>query len=206
MSTFIVFIIAMFAVPKNSLKHEINRFIHANIIMLVNAINPLSNVSSFDIIKMNNKSPKRRKIMADNRSKEIRSYNMSRIKNKDTKPEILVRRFLFSKGLRYRKNDRRYPGTPDIVLPKYRTVIFVHGCFWHLHPNCKYAVMPSSNVDFWEKKLYDNRSRDRRNQEKLMDQGWRVIVVWECQLKKDLCEQTLDNLYRSIINQQNKTD
>ena len=137
--------------------------------------------------------------MSDIHSKETRSYNMSRIKGKDTKPEVLVRKYLFSKGLRFRKNDRRYPGTPDIVLPKYNTVVFVHGCFWHLHPGCKYAVLPSSNVEFWEKKLYGNRSRDKQNQDKLTAMGWNVIVVWECQLKKDCRETTLNDLYRQIV-------
>ena len=136
--------------------------------------------------------------MADVHSKETRSYNMSRIKGKDTKPEVLVRKYLFSKGLRFRKNDKRYPGHPDIVLPKYKTIIFVHGCFWHFHENCRYAVMPSSNVDFWEKKLNWNRLRDERNKKILSDMGWNVIVVWECQLKKDKRDQTLENLYLKI--------
>ena len=136
--------------------------------------------------------------MVDRVSKEVRSYNMSRIRSKDTKPEILVRSYLFSKGLRFRKNDKRYPGSPDIVLPKYGTVVFVHGCFWHLHEGCKYAVMPKSNVDFWKKKLYGNRERDERNRKELEEMGWKVIVVWECQLKKDKREQTLDGLYVQI--------
>lgn len=136
--------------------------------------------------------------MADVHSKEVRSYNMSRIRGKDTKPEVLVRKYLFSRGLRFRKNDKRYPGHPDIVLPKYRTVVFVHGCFWHLHEGCRYAVMPSSNVEFWEKKLYGNRDRDFRNQKELSEMGWNVIVIWECQLKKDAREQTLDALYHQI--------
>lgn len=137
--------------------------------------------------------------MTDNHSKEIRSYNMSRVKSKDTKPEILVRHFLFSKGLRFRKNDKRYPGHPDIVLPKYHTIIFVNGCFWHFHENCRYATIPSSNVDFWEKKLYSNRARDKHNHDLLISMGWKIITVWECQLKKDNYEQTLNNLYEQII-------
>lgn len=136
--------------------------------------------------------------MADVHSKEIRSYNMSQIKGKDTKPEILVRKFLFSKGLRFRKNDKRYPGHPDIVLPKYRTAVFVHGCFWHFHKGCRYAVMPSSNVEFWEKKLSANRERDYRNQEALSSLGWSVIIVWECELRKDKREETLNRLYSQI--------
>ena len=137
--------------------------------------------------------------MTDVHSKETRSYNMSRIKGKDTKPEVLVRKYLFSKGLRFRKNDKRYPGHPDIVLPKYKTIVFVHGCFWHFHENCRYAVMPYSNVDFWEKKLKGNRLRDERNKKALTEMGWNVIVVWECQLKKDKQDQTLENLYLKII-------
>lgn len=137
--------------------------------------------------------------MADRVSKETRSYNMSRIKGKDTKPEIIVRSYLFSKGLRFRKNDKRYLGSPDIVLPKYNTVVFVHGCFWHLHEGCKYATMPKSNVDFWKKKLYRNKERDKRNQKELEEMGWNVIIVWECQLKKDKCEQTLEQLYGQIV-------
>lgn len=136
--------------------------------------------------------------MVDKVSKEIRSYNMSQIRSKDTKPEILVRSFLFSKGLRFRKNDKRYPGSPDIVLPKYKTIVFVHGCFWHLHEGCKYAVMPKSNVDFWQKKLYRNRERDENNKNILEEMGWKVLIVWECQLKKDNIQQTLNTLYDQI--------
>lgn len=139
--------------------------------------------------------------MVDKVSKEVRSYNMSRIKGKDTKPEILVRSYLFSRGLRFRKNDKRYPGSPDILLPKYKTIVFVHGCFWHLHEGCKYAVMPKSNVDFWKKKLYGNRERDERNQKELEEMGWKVITVWECQLKKDKRQQTLDDLYTQITSE-----
>ena len=139
--------------------------------------------------------------MVDKYNKETRSHIMSQIKGKDTKPEILVRKYLFSRGLRYRKNDRRYPGSPDIVLPKYNTVVFVNGCFWHLHEGCKYATMPKSNVRFWEKKLYGNRERDKRNQKELEEMGWNVITVWECQLKKDECEQTLEKLYKQITSE-----
>lgn len=137
--------------------------------------------------------------MADTHSKEVRSYNMSRIRCKDTKPEELVRKYLFSKGLRFRKNDKRYPGHPDIVLPKHKTIVFVHGCFWHLHEDCRYAVMPTSNTDYWEKKLYGNRERDKRVRIQLESAGWNVITVWECQLKKDVRDQTLNDLYNQII-------
>lgn len=139
--------------------------------------------------------------MVDKVSKKVRSYNMSRIRSKDTKPEILVRSYLFSRGLRFRKNDKRYPGSPDIVLPKYNTMVFVHGCFWHLHEDCKYARMPKSNVEFWEKKLYGNRDRDERNQKELEEMGWNVIIVWECELKKDKREQTLEDLYNQITSE-----
>lgn len=136
--------------------------------------------------------------MVDKFSKETRSYIMSRIRGKDTKPEILVRSYLFSRGLRFRKNDKRYPGSPDTVLPKYNTVVFIHGCFWHVHDGCKYATMPKSNVNFWEKKLYGNRECDKNIQKELEAMGWKVIIVWECELKKDKCEQTLEGLYSQI--------
>lgn len=139
--------------------------------------------------------------MVDRVSKETRSYNMSRIRSKDTKPEIIVRSYLFSRGLRFRKNDKRYPGSPDIVLPKYKTIVFVHGCFWHLHDGCKYAVMPKSNVDYWKKKLYKNKERDEYNIKDLEKMGWKVIIAWECELKKDKREHTLENLYNQIISE-----
>ena len=140
--------------------------------------------------------------MVDKFSKEVRSYNMSRIRSKDTKPEILVRSYLFSKGLRFRKNDKRYPGSPDIVLPKYKTMVFVHGCFWHLHDGCRYARIPKSNVEYWEKKLYRNKERDEHNQKELEEMGWNVITVWECEHKKDKREKTLENLYIQITSEQ----
>lgn len=105
---------------------------------------------------------------------------MSRIKGKGTRPEVLLRHALFSYGLRYMKNDRRYPGSPDILLPKYRTAIFVNGCFWHSHENCRYATRPKSNVEFWDAKLERNRKRDAENHSKLNEMGFRVIVVWQC--------------------------
>lgn len=130
---------------------------------------------------------------------ETRSYNMSMIRGKDTKPEVLVRRFLFSKGLRFRKNDRRYPGHPDIVLPKYHCCIFVNGCFWHQHPGCRYAVLPKTHTDYWLPKLKENTERDQRDYKLLQDSGWNVIIVWECELKKDKIQKTLDTLYSRII-------
>ncbi len=140
--------------------------------------------------------------MTDVFDKEKRSEVMSKIRGKDTKPEIILRQYLFSKGLRFRKNDKRYPGSPDVVLPKYNTIIFVNGCFWHLHKDCKYARMPKSNVEFWQKKLYGNRERDKRNKKDLEEMGWKVITVWECELKKDKREETLKKLYDQITSKE----
>ena len=136
--------------------------------------------------------------MADNHSKEARSYNMSRIKSKNTKPEETVRKYLFSKGLRYRKNVSSLPGKPDIVLPKYRTVVFVNGCFWHKH-NCKRFVWPSSNTDYWTAKIEKNVNRDISNERALIELGWHVITIWECQLKSNVLEGNLNELFCSII-------
>ena len=137
--------------------------------------------------------------LADVHDKKTRSYNMSRIKSKDTKPEELVRKYLFSKGLRYRKNDNRYPGHPDIVLPRYKTVVFVHGCFWHRHDGCRYSTTPSSNVDYWTDKFRKNKERDQKEQQQLKELGWRTIIIWECQLKKPVREKNLQNLYDTIV-------
>ncbi len=136
--------------------------------------------------------------MADNHSKEIRSMNMSHIRSKNSKPEELVRKYLFSKGYRYRKNDRRYPGTPDIVLPKYKTVIFINGCFWHGHEGCRYFVWPKNNADFWRDKIENNVSRDKRDYDLLQQLGWNVIVIWECRLKKQFREETLNSLISEL--------
>ena len=134
--------------------------------------------------------------MADNHSKEVRSYNMSRIRSKNTKPEELVRKYLFSKGFRYRKNVRTLPGCPDIVLPKYKTVIYVNGCFWHKH-NCPRFVWPSTNREYWEPKILRNVERDNENCALLKSQGWNVIIVWECELKT-ADPNRLDQLIREI--------
>ena len=123
---------------------------------------------------------------------------MSRIRNKDTKPEELVRKYLFSRGFRYRKNDARLPGKPDIVLPKYRTVIFVNGCFWHKHNNCQYFVWPHNNADFWRTKIERNVLRDQEHTKKLQDMGWRVLVIWECELKSKWQLDTLIELEKTI--------
>ena len=134
----------------------------------------------------------------DIKSKEARSYNMSRIRNKDTKPEEIVRKYLFSCGFRYRKNDSRLPGKPDIVLPKYKTVIFVNGCFWHGHEGCRYFVWPKNNADFWKEKISGNILRDEKNIAELQKSGWRVIMVWECELKAVKRQTTLDSLVQTI--------
>ena len=136
----------------------------------------------------------------DGHSKETRSYNMSRIKGKNTKPEELVRKYLFSQGFRYRKNDKRLPGTPDIVLPKYKTVVFVNGCFWHEHEGCKYFVWPQNNADFWKAKINANIQRDKKKAEELQNRGWRVIVVWKCGIRqKEEREASLENLKKKIL-------
>lgn len=135
--------------------------------------------------------------MADNHSRETRSMNMSHIRSKNTKPEETVRKHLFSRGFRYRKNVRALPGCPDIVLPKYKTVIFVNGCFWHMH-NCPRFVWPSSNQDYWVPKIKANIERDARNYAELRRMGWKVIVVWECELKKQTAEIRLNRLADEI--------
>jgi DNA mismatch endonuclease (patch repair protein) len=112
----------------------------------------------------------------------MRSWNMSRIKGKDTKPEVMVRSMLHRAGYRFRKNVKELPGKPDIVLPKYRTVIFVHGCFWHRHKGCKQATTPGTNVEFWQKKFERNIANDAKHSRALRKLGWHVLTIWECQL------------------------
>ena len=123
--------------------------------------------------------------------KEKRSAVMAKIKSKDTKPELIVRHYLYHRGYRYRKNVKGLPGTPDIVLGKYRVVIFVHGCFWHGHIAGECYRAPKSNVEFWATKIQKNRERDVRNYDALKSQGWNVLVVWECQLSKKKRQETL---------------
>lgn len=121
--------------------------------------------------------------MTDRISKERRSWNMSMIKGSDTKPERAVRSMLHQMGFRFRLNRKDLPGKPDIVLPKYKTVIFVHGCFWHRHQGCKFAYTPKSRVDFWNKKFAENMNRDRKTTSELQKKGWKVLIIWECQTK-----------------------
>ena len=121
--------------------------------------------------------------MADVHDKATRSYNMSRIKNKNTKPEILVRKFLFANGFRYRINDKKLPGKPDIVLPKYKTVIFVNGCFWHGHENCKYFTLPKTRTEWWKEKIKKNIENDLNKQTQLRNLEYKVLIIWECEIK-----------------------
>lgn len=120
--------------------------------------------------------------MGDIYSKRKRSEIMSKISGTETKPEILIRKYLFGKGFRFRKNDKRLPGRPDIVLPKYKTVIFIHGCFWHGH-HCKAGKLPETNKEFWRNKINSNIERDKKNQHKLEKLGWKIIIIWQCKLK-----------------------
>lgn len=132
--------------------------------------------------------------MADRLTAEQRHKNMAAIRAKDTKPEIMVRKYLWSQGFRYRLNESRLPGKPDIVLRRYKTCIFINGCFWHGHEGCRYYVMPKSNVEFWQAKITRNRERDLRVVGELEAMGWTCITIWECDLKKDRREQTLRDL------------
>ena len=128
---------------------------------------------------------------------EQRSRNMSAIKSKNTKPEIAVRKLLHSMGYRFRLHRKDLPGSPDIVLPKYKTVIFVHGCFWHRHENCKYASTPKTRQEFWNKKFNENINRDKINQENLSSKGWKIIIVWECEIKDQ--DFDLNRLFKNEI-------
>ena len=136
--------------------------------------------------------------MTDRITPEKRSWNMSRIKGKDTKIEVEVRSWLFSRGFRFRKNDKRYPGKPDIVLPKYKTVIFINGCFWHRHAGCKYATTPKTRTEFWLEKFERNVRNDELHRQQLKDMGWKVITIWECQLKKTEFGETMDAIESMI--------
>jgi DNA mismatch endonuclease (patch repair protein) len=139
--------------------------------------------------------------MNDVHDKLTRSYNMRQIKSKDTVPELLVRKFLFANGFRFRLHDKNLPGKPDIVLPKLKTIIQVHGCFWHGHENCKYFVVPKTRTDWWLKKINRNKQLDSENYKRLKSEGWRVFSIFECELKGNKREQTL----LMIVAQLNKT-
>jgi DNA mismatch endonuclease (patch repair protein) len=123
--------------------------------------------------------------MADVHDKKTRSYNMSRIRSKDTKPEMIVRKYLHSKGFRFRLHRKDLPGRPDIVFPKYKTVVFIHGCFWHGHQNCTYFKIPKTNADWWLQKINRNIENDKKAKQHLKKEGWNVIDIWECDLKNN---------------------
>ena len=135
--------------------------------------------------------------MADSITREKRSWNMSRIRSSDTTPELVVRSFLFRNGFRFRLHVKNLPGHPDIVLPKYRTVVEVRGCFWHRHPGCRQAAIPSTNAEFWQEKFKQNVDRDRKNESALKQLGWNVIILWECELKS---EEFLNKIIPLILN------
>lgn len=136
--------------------------------------------------------------MADVHRPEIRSYNMSMIKGKDTKPEIIVRKFLHSKGFRFRLHKKDLPGKPDIVLPKYKTVIFINGCFWHGHKNCKYFVVPKTRTEWWLNKINGNILNDKKKISLLKNDKWKIITLWECELKTKKLFKTLNKLILKI--------
>jgi|SRR5690625_99046 len=142
--------------------------------------------------------------MADVHDVKTRSYNMSRISGKNTKPEMIVRKFLHACGFRYRLHAKDLPGKPDLVLPKYNTVIFVHGCFWHAHEGCESFVMPKSRLNYWEPKLSGNKKRDEKNFIRLKEIGWNVLVVWECDLKQKFANKTLSELIRKLKENEHK--
>jgi DNA mismatch endonuclease, patch repair protein len=137
--------------------------------------------------------------MVDVHNKEIRSYNMSRIQNKNTKPELLIRKTLFKQGFRYRINVKKLIGTPDIVLMKYKTIVFINGCFWHGHKKCKKFVIPKTRTEWWLNKINANIKRDSNNCRILRKDGWKIITIWECQLSKLKIDRTLAKLIKKII-------
>lgn len=138
-----------------------------------------------------------------------RSENMARVKSKNTKPEIFLRKLLWHKGFRYRVNYKNLPGSPDIYLPKYKTAIFVNGCFWHMHENCKYSSIPKSNYEFWKNKLEGNVERDKKNYAQLESMGIKVIVVWGCEIKRmmkddSVLSKKVNSIYQKIIYNHNR--
>jgi DNA mismatch endonuclease, patch repair protein len=135
--------------------------------------------------------------MADVHSKEIRSFNMSRIRSKNTKPEMIVRKALFASGFRYRLHDKKLPGKPDIVLKKFKTIIFIHGCFWHGHTGCKYFVLPKTKTHWWVSKIEKNKLNDNKATQALQENGWQTIIVYECELKRQR-DLTLTKLIEAI--------
>ncbi len=137
--------------------------------------------------------------MADVHTRQQRSYNMSQIRAKNTKPEMLVRKFLHKHGFRYKLHDKTLPGKPDLVLPKYKTVIFIHGCFWHGHDKCRYFVVPKTRTEWWLNKINTNKENDAKAIKTLKKEGWKIINVWECDLKAIKLMKTLNGLYKKIL-------
>lgn len=137
--------------------------------------------------------------MADIHDKATRSYNMRQIKGKDTKPELLVRTYLHSKGLRYRLHKKDLPGKPDIVFPRKKIVVFVNGCFWHGHENCKYFSLPKTRTEWWKDKIHRTIERDKKQLNELEAAGWTCITIWECKLKATVIQQTLEDLHIKIL-------
>ncbi len=124
---------------------------------------------------------------------------MSRIRGTDTKPEMIVRKYLHARGLRYRLHDKNLPGKPDLTLTKYHTVIFVNGCFWHGHKGCKYFVLPKTRTEWWQDKIEETIKRDTKNMKELKELGWNPVIIWECELKSENCDKTLNNLAVTLI-------
>jgi len=138
--------------------------------------------------------------MADVHSAKVRSYNMSRIRSKDTKPELVVRKALFASGFRFRLHDKKLPGKPDIVLKKYKTAILIHGCFWHGHKDCKYFVLPKTRTEWWLNKITQNQKNDTVKKQQLLNEGWEIIEIYECELKKERLESTIKKLISNMKN------
>lgn len=136
--------------------------------------------------------------MADVHNEQTRSYNMSQIKSGNTKPELLVRKFLHASGFRYKLHDKTLPGKPDIVLPRYKTIIFIHGCFWHGHANCKYFKIPQTRTAWWLQKINTNKANDAKSVKALKKDGWKIITIWECRLKPASIEKTLSSLLNQL--------
>ena len=142
--------------------------------------------------------------MVDRISEEKRSWNMSRIKGSDTNPEIIVRSFLHRQGLRFRVNDKNLPGKPDIVLKKYRTIVFVDGCFWHRHTGCRFAYTPKSRIEFWNEKFKSNVKRDRKVNTMLKEQSWNVVRIWQCQVNPEGLKKLVEKIKKSGVDHQNR--
>lgn len=137
--------------------------------------------------------------MADVHDKKTRSYNMSRIKGKNTKPEIIVRKYLFANGIRFLLHNKKLPGKPDLTLSKYKTLIFINGCFWHGHEGCRYFKLPKTRSEWWNKKIEETKERDTKAIKDLKELGWKSLVIWECELKPKHKEVHLNNLLNNII-------